>query len=291
MAAPARKNATAAPGPDPGQVRGLLSPAPVDGVHAHRRLPPPPHLADRVQHFWSVRWDRRGLPPFRAGTLPHPNVHLVVGHEGGAIHGIATRRFETLLADRGHVFGIKFRPGGFQSFLRAPVSTLRDRRIGIGDVFGEGGRRFEAAVMPAPDGEACIAHAVTMLAEDLPAPAADSLLAGAIVDDIAADVGLVAVAQVQQRRGMTLRRLQRLFQQYVGVGPKWVINRYRLHEAIERLRAGRGVAWPELALQLGYYDQAHFIRDFRRLVGCTPQQFETTVAGEASQHPDGNPRA
>lgn len=66
----------------------------------------------------------------------------------------------------------------------------------------------------------------------------------------------------------------RLFAAYVGIGPKWVLPRYRLHEAVEQLQAQNEVDWSPLALELGYYDQAHFARDFRSLVGRTPAQYD-----------------
>ena len=69
------------------------------------------------------------------------------------------------------------------------------------------------------------------------------------------------------------RALQRLFGDYVGVSPKWVIKRYRLHEAVEQLAGGRPPEWSALAQNLGYFDQAHFIRDFKRLVGRTPADY------------------
>jgi AraC-like DNA-binding protein len=72
---------------------------------------------------------------------------------------------------------------------------------------------------------------------------------------------------------LSKRPLQQLFNEYVGVGPKWVINRYRLHEVIERMAAQGPVSWTELALELGYFDQAHFIRDFKALVGCSPAAY------------------
>jgi AraC-like DNA-binding protein len=72
---------------------------------------------------------------------------------------------------------------------------------------------------------------------------------------------------------MTPRALQRLFSEYVGVGPKWVIQRLRLHEAIAQVQQGHAVSWAALAQSLGYFDQAHFIADFRRLVGRTPAQY------------------
>jgi AraC-like DNA-binding protein len=94
-----------------------------------------------------------------------------------------------------------------------------------------------------------------------------------LVAGIAADRNLTSVEALVQRTGLTKRGLQRLFNEYVGIGPKWVINRYRLHEAIAQLQTGAPVAWTELALALGYFDQAHFIRDFRQLVGRSPAEY------------------
>jgi AraC-like DNA-binding protein len=70
-----------------------------------------------------------------------------------------------------------------------------------------------------------------------------------------------------------VRQLQRLFKEYVGVSPKWVIQRYRLLDAAERVAAGTIVNWADLALELGYADQAHFIRDFKGLVGRSPAEY------------------
>jgi AraC-like DNA-binding protein len=99
-----------------------------------------------------------------------------------------------------------------------------------------------------------------------------------IVDEIAEKREIVSVEQVVELGCLGKRTLQQLFSSYVGVGPKWVINRYRLHEAVERLQAGAHINFSELAMELGYFDQAHFIRDFRKLVGCTP-------AAYARRHP------
>ena len=67
--------------------------------------------------------------------------------------------------------------------------------------------------------------------------------------------------------------LQRIFSQYVGVGPKWVIKRYRLQEAADQVADGEVVNWAKLALDLGYFDQAHFIKDFKSIVGKAPAEY------------------
>jgi len=78
------------------------------------------------------------------------------------------------------------------------------------------------------------------------------------------------VTDVAAHHEMSTRALQRLFRRYVGAGPKWVLQRYRLHSAAERIAAGDRGGWAEIAAGLGYADQAHFVRDFRMLVGVTP---------------------
>jgi transcriptional regulator GlxA family with amidase domain len=74
------------------------------------------------------------------------------------------------------------------------------------------------------------------------------------------------------------RTLQRLFRRYVGVGPKWVLKRLRIHQAAEQLTAKSAPPWTELALDLGYYDHAHFIRDFRLVAGRSPAEYAAEAA-------------
>ena len=72
------------------------------------------------------------------------------------------------------------------------------------------------------------------------------------------------------------RSLQRLFNEYVAASPQWVIRRYRLHEAIERLHAGV-VDVAALAAELGYFDQAHLVQDFKSIVGGTPGHYQLSL--------------
>ena len=73
--------------------------------------------------------------------------------------------------------------------------------------------------------------------------------------------------------GLTPRTLQRRFADRVGVSPTWLARRFRLQEAAERVRSGQSVAWAEVAAELGYADQAHLVRNFRALIGHTPQAY------------------
>ena len=86
------------------------------------------------------------------------------------------------------------------------------------------------------------------------------------------DSEVTRVAQVCERFGLSERALQRLVHRRLGLTPKWLIQRRRLQEAAERLRAGPQ-SLGEVAAILGYADQAHFTRDFARVTALTPGQF------------------
>ena len=78
------------------------------------------------------------------------------------------------------------------------------------------------------------------------------------------------VAQVEERCGVGRRRLERLFEQYIGATPKWVLARYRIHDAVSDLDAGYVGSLADLTARYGWFDQAHFTREFTDLVGVPP---------------------
>jgi len=92
------------------------------------------------------------------------------------------------------------------------------------------------------------------------------------------DRNLTSVAELARGAGLSRRRLQRLFADRVGVGPKWALRRYRLHEAVARMDAPPDGA--ALAAELGYCDQAHFVRDFKAAVGAFAAELRRTKAGD-----------
>ncbi len=82
------------------------------------------------------------------------------------------------------------------------------------------------------------------------------------------------MAEVEEPCGVGTRTLQRLFERYVGVTPKWVLSRYRMHDVVTDLDAGYGGSLADLATKYGWFDQAHFTREFTDLVGVPPGTYQ-----------------
>ena len=145
-------------------------------------------------------------------------------------------------------------------------------------LFGPAANQAQAAVMAdGADDDAMIAAAAGLLRARRPAPDPVVDQVAGLVGRITEDPALRRVAQLAEVSGLSERKLQRLFSDYVGVSPKWVMRRARLHEAALRVEAdGAGsVDWAALAADLGYADQAHLTRDFTATLGVPPSRYAT----------------
>jgi AraC-like DNA-binding protein len=265
--------------PEVGRARGVLMPPPAEGQMRHARRRPPDDLANWIEHFWSVSWSLDRGETFLQETLPHPNVHIVFEPDRSGIAGVHTARFSRILEGESRVFGIKFHAGAFRPFLGSSVSALANRIVPLQQVFGNDAVQWQATMLASPDETTQITAASSFLRLHLPAPDPSVTLASQLVDQILQTsnggdgiqtVGIRTVEELARRNGIGQRSLQRLFQEYVGASPKWVIRRYRLHELVERLKTGDVVDGAQAALDLGYFDQAHLINDFRSIVGYSP---------------------
>jgi AraC-like DNA-binding protein len=253
--------------------RGVLRTPPAGAGSLERRTPAPV-LAPYVAWYWSVRWDLRGRPAHRQVTLPHASSHLTVEDGAAWLYGPPRRRFERTLAGEGRVVGVRFTAGGLAALLGRALT----------------GGRVPASALTGLDGER-LATAVTASAGlDDAAAILDRTLATVLPEEVDPAVGIVEhavriverdgsvlrVPDLADRLGLTTRTLQRFFAAYVGVSPGWVIRRRRLQEAALRATEGGPVDWGRLAADLGYYDQAHLVRDFTTAIGVPPARYAGT---------------
>ncbi|MDX1642559.1 MAG: helix-turn-helix domain-containing protein [Balneolaceae bacterium] len=244
------------------------------------RYHPNDQLAYFIEHYWIVRWDLRGKEPYEQDVLSHPSVHLVFEKGNTRIWGIVTGKFARKLEEKGKVLGVKFRPGGFYPFYKKPVVEIMDTQLSCSHLLEENSESLESQILDHEEDETMVEQAELYLMRHLPPKDSNVEDVCSIVKTIEHDNSIRKVEDIADQFDISKRTIQRLFRRYVGAGPKWVIKRYRLHEAAEQLSAGKSHNWTQLALELGYYDQAHFIRDFKAIVGQTPVNFVESLHRE-----------
>jgi AraC-like DNA-binding protein len=164
---------------------------------------------------------------------------------------------------------VRFRPGAAVHFLGASADELTDERVPIEE-------------LPAPWLEPC--HREYASAEEAVAALERLLLERLAVaappDPSRRGVGhavrtlllspSVSIRELAKDLGWTRQHLRRVFRHHVGIGPKELARISRLQRAVYRLQRAPGIDLARVALDLGYFDQAHMARDFRELVGVTP---------------------
>jgi AraC-like DNA-binding protein len=258
--------------------KGLLDPNTARQKLRLARLRPSPDLAPLVEHHWIVAWDLRGQAPHIQRTLPYPCVHLVFDRKQTAVFGVMRGPFEYELEGQGRVLGVRFRAGAFRGFLKRSVATITDRTLSVAEIFGVPDATAEAAVFAAPDDAGMLDAAEALIRRVAPPPDPTVGLVNDIIDRIGADAEITRVDRLAEVAGIGVRDLQRLFSDYVGVSPKWVIRRCRLHEVAFRLTQGEVLELTRLSHDLGYFDQAHLARDFKAIVGRSPSDYQRAAS-------------
>lgn len=253
----------------PHKPRGLLDRARGEQFFRIRRFTPSDDIGRFVERYWTVQWDVPIGRSYSSANVPHPNANLVFEADKTAVRGVVTRTFSYDLRGSGVVLGVTFRPGGLYPFVRKPVARYTDRAVDPHMVFSACDSQLESRVLSAQDANTAVQTVERWLRSQLPAPDRRIATVCAIVDRIVADPQITKVRQIVEHFAICERTLQHLFHTYVGVGPKWVITRYRLIQAIDHLATAQAVDWAAIALDLGYADQSHLIREFTALIGTS----------------------
>lgn len=256
--------------------RGVLHVADVKPMMGLERFEASQELRPFIEHYWSVTWV--GEPRVLRETVPHPSVHLVFELNATQLHGIHQRRFSRWIEGTGRVLGVKFLPGGFRGFTTYSLKELTNTIVHPSKIFGPSIVELESEVVGIASAERGFEKIDAYLRQLNPKLTPDIEVVNRMVRLIADDRSITRAEMLAEKFGIGLRSLQRLFAENVGVSPKWVIQRHRLIEAAERIRESmKEIDFADLALELGYADQSHFIRDFKIMVGLSPAKYRDSL--------------
>lgn len=266
--------------PKEGKSKGILNPNEGKQQFQLSRFTPSEDLQFFIEHFWMVEWDL-GDGSYQQDILAYPSVHLAIEKGKSMIYGVVTGKFSRTIEGKGNVLGIKFRPGGFYPFYKSSISSFSDDLIAIEQVFDVDTKELENRVLAPDNKEEMVERAEDFIRQDLPEEDDRVAFINNIIGAVIADKSLVKVDQLVEQFDTSKRSLQRMFKRYVGVSPKWVIKRFRLHEVAGQLVENGETDWAQLAVDLGYFDQSHFIKDFKSIVGQTPAKYLEEIQGDS----------
>jgi AraC-like DNA-binding protein len=256
--------------------RGRLDPV---GFERHVRFNtqlPPADLAPFIEHLWTIRWDNHGHPYDSEEVMHRPYVDLFVSAEQSGIQGTFRGKRTYVAAGSGRIIGIRFRPGAFHAFWRQALTGLQDNVIDLQQVFHQADSRYVERLLTLDD-QAAMDDLLRLVRAKHPQLDANIEVINMIIAAVETDEGLQTVTAVANAFGRSERWLQQLFQDYVGIGLKWLLQRHRLLGAAQQIRDGDQPNYASIAYELGYSSQQHFISAFKQVLGKTPLEYKKVL--------------
>jgi AraC-like DNA-binding protein len=247
----------------------------------YSEIKPRPPLSRFVECFWTLEGEEQSPQPER--ILPDGCVELILNFGAKFSQhcddkrSLQPRNFlvgqmtgPILISPTGpsELVGIRFHPGGTLPFLRLPLEEVTDEVVELGSLSSKLERELLDAVSESSSLPQKIAAVEVFLTRCVIANLEHSrvmMLAAKIVEA----AGAVSVDQLANDAGISSRQLERRFLREVGVGPK-LLGRIIRFQQVFRAVEQRNAAWSAVALECGYYDQAHLIRDFNQFAQQTP---------------------
>lgn len=253
----------------------------------YREYVPAAPLQPYVRCYWTLRGKQaqsttdRVFPDGCTELIFHRGDSFAVVGEGGdrlqqpkALYFGQLERFILLRPARSvETLGVRFQPAGAAPLLGVPARETATRMVGFEDLAGRGGRELEGRVQDAGSLAAALRHVeVYLLRRVDDGRAADAAVAAAVAT-IEQAAGSISVGALARSAGLGIRQFERRFALGVGLSPKRLATVTRLQSAFALIESGGSRALTDVAHDCGYFDQSHFIRDFRRFAGLSPGQF------------------
>lgn len=219
---------------------------------------PRPRLSDFVACYWFLETaESENSSTYR--VLPDGCVDLIFDN-GASADGIfvggMTKAVAVSLPPRARFFGVRFRPGGARPFVNFSLKEIIDAKANLADVWRNCDAEF-SDVMRNADAKRQINAVEKFLIEKLASAEFPNSKIQAAVALIHSRNGNCSINSVSEKLGTSRQHLNRIFGEAVGLSPKTFTRIVRLRAALRLFRRSPVKDWAFLALESGYYDQAH----------------------------------
>lgn len=262
------------------------------------RVPRPP-LDELIDDLYYLE----GTPPYALLTLPPaPSALLIINlgapfrvrggadletaaYADGCVVAVPTRPWDFGYPQPTRSVGVHFKPWGLAPFLPMPAAELCDRPVTVEEVWGRSAVAELQDRLAAADGPH---EMLTLLEAELMRRLRDTAglrLVRHTSGIIAARRGAVAIGELKETVGVSSTQLEKRFKELVGITPKRLARAHRFVATVFTVDPAAPVDWTDHALSAGYFDQAHFIHEFREFTGLTPTRYIEVRRRFLLEHP------
>ncbi|MFT3794119.1 DUF6597 domain-containing transcriptional factor [Flavobacterium sp.] len=249
---------------------------------------PQQKLERYVKYYWTLHNDDDLVPHSRERVFPDGCIELIFNYADpmrifendqaviqprNIVHGQLKRFIELESTGRIGLFCARFQAAGFQPFIDFDVSDLTDRSMTIAEIWGKEGTTLESEMQSASNTDQRMVLVEAFLINRLAKSKKINTEISLCVDDIIASDGLMTIDELSQKYHIGKRHLERKFLSSVGLSQKLFARIVRFNHALQMIANKDFSTFTHVAHEGGFYDQAHFIRDFKDFTGLNPKQY------------------
>ncbi|MDR6922672.1 MULTISPECIES: helix-turn-helix domain-containing protein [Chryseobacterium] len=247
---------------------------------------PHPDLADLIKCYWTLDSAKEDVPQTQT-IVPDGCMEMIFHHgdlykqyiDGKAtvqprscVFGQLTEPLKIEPTGITGIFSVRFHHDGFIPFATIPIKEMDDKAVSLVELFGNSGTELESKVILAKRTEDKIDLVEAFLLGRLNTETIDRIVQSTV--DLLLNVnGQISVNELSRQTNINRRQLERKFSSVIGLSPKQLSRIIRLQTTLKLLLHKEYSNLTALAHESEYYDQAHFIKDFKEFTGLTPKEF------------------
>lgn len=250
---------------------------------------PAPILSKYIRCYWTLESSETTPPVSKEKIFPDGCIELVF-HYGDLfeeyktgdtsdvqprsfIYGQIEKFIEIKATGKIGVLGIRFFPNGLKPFVRFNINEITGNAVAVQDLWGKDGEIIEDKILNAPPIEQKIFLLEAFLISKLNNTGANDIVVERCVDSILRSDGNVTIKDLAFQLNIGRRHLERKFVSSVGLSPKLLSRITRFNNTLNLLEHKQFSSLTMVAYEGGFYDQAHFIKDFKDFTGLNPKEY------------------
>jgi AraC-like DNA-binding protein len=249
---------------------------------------PQDELTAFVKCYWTLsaaamaKEERQRIVPdgcmemiFHAGDLYRQYLpdQTVITQPKCFVFGQITQPLEIAATGETNIFAVRFHPEGCLPFINIPIREMDNKAVALDYLFGEQGKTLGERVCAAKNVTEQINLVENFLLQHIKNPEISDRIAALSVQTLLELKGQLSVDELADQVQVHRRQLERKFATIIGLSPKQLAKIIRLQATLKMMNERKFEHLTELAYENGYFDQAHFIKDFKEFTGVTPGEF------------------